>query len=125
LTPSLATPRRLYRVFNGGGKSAVNVKPTRVSLIMVVAVMVGGCGSTGDKTPPTTSTAPVSSSMRKLPSYKAAKIACGAVPRETLARALGLSATDAVAVARKYAERHAPLARRQEVYEGCYAALNK
>jgi hypothetical protein len=94
--------------------------------MVVAALMLGGCGDTADDAPTTTtSKAPASTSARTLPSYKTAKAACGAVPRTTLARSLGVSATDAAAVAKIYAERHAPLAQRHGVYEGCYAALSK
>jgi hypothetical protein len=94
-------------------------------MAVVAALALGGCGSGAGDTPTTKSKAPVSTSVRELPSYDTAKTACGAVPREALARSLGVPATDADAIARKYAERHAPLAQRQGVYEGCHAALTK
>jgi hypothetical protein len=97
----------------------------RATTMVFATLALGGCGSAADETPSTTSKAPISTSVRELPSYETAKTACGAVPRVALARSLGVPATDAVAVAKKYAERHAPLARRQGVYEGCYAALTR
>jgi hypothetical protein len=98
----------------------MSVRP-RAPLVtsLAAALAIGGCGGAG--TPASTS----KFSIRGTPSYETARSACGAVPRETLARGLGLSTTDAAAIARKYAEQKAPLAARQGVYDGCYAALTK
>ena len=106
----------------------MNAKLTGVSLIAAAALAGFGCGSEAqDTVTATTSTGKAGDavSIRQTPSYKSAEAACGAVPGETLAGRLGVATTDPEALAKKYAERNAPLARRQGVYEGCYAALTR
>ena len=103
--------------------TTVREKGMCVWLIAVAALLLGGCGSSNNAS---TSTSRVQRiSLRSAPSYKAAASACGAVPRATLARSLGISTTDPTSIATRYAERHAPLAARRDVYEGCYAALTR
>jgi hypothetical protein len=106
----------------------LNAKLTGVSLIAAAALAAFGCGSEArDTTTPATSTGKAGDavSIRQTPSYKSAEAACGAVPAQTLAGRLGVATTDPEALARKYAERNAPLAQRQDVYEGCLAALTR
>jgi hypothetical protein len=99
------------------------VRPRALLLTILLALLGGGgCGGgNGDRAPTSTG----KFSIRETPSYDTAKSACGAVSRETLARSLGLTTTDPVAIAKKYATQKAPLAARQGVYDGCYAALTK
>jgi hypothetical protein len=99
------------------------VRPRVLVLTIPIAALAGGgCGGgSGDHT----STTRGKFSIRETLSYDKAKSACGAVSRETLARSLGLSTTDPVAIAKKYATQKAPLAARQGVYDGCHAALTK
>ena len=91
-------------------RSSRRLRPAlyKATLIAVSAVVIAGCGGDDSSKP---ATAPISSG--KTPGYEQAKRACGA------ARA----GADAAAVARKYAETHAPVALRREVYEGCLAGL--
>jgi hypothetical protein len=93
-----------------------------LATILVAAIASGGCGGGSSDHAPTS---PGKFSIRETPNYNKARSACGAVSREALARSLGLSTTDAVAIAKRFAEQKAPLAARQGVYEGCYAALSK
>jgi hypothetical protein len=98
------------------------VKLACVSLL-VVGLVAAGCGD--DESATTTGTAPKSVEIRTSPDFKSVQRACGAATAQTLARDLGLSSTDPAAIAREYAQRNAPLALRQDVYEGCLSALTK
>jgi hypothetical protein len=95
-------------------------KLIRASLIVGVSTLVvAGCG--GDDESGTTRTTPVSSGQS--PSYSSAKRACGAAPVEALARSVGLSTADPATIAKKYAQRNAPVALRRDVEEGCLDGL--
>jgi hypothetical protein len=94
----------------------------QLATVLVALLASGGCGGGSSDHAPTSTG---KFSIRETPSYDKAKSACGAVSRETLARSLGLSTTDRAAIAERYAAQKAPLAARQGVYDGCYAALNK
>ncbi len=91
--------------------------------LLVVGLVAAGCGD--DESATTTGTSPKSFEVRKSLSFESARRACGAVPLEAVATRLRVSSTDPAAVAREYAQRNAPLALRQQVYEGCLAALTK
>jgi hypothetical protein len=93
-----------------------------LATILVAALAAAGCGGGSSASAPTTTGR---YSVRETPSYDKAKAACGGMSREALARSLGLSTTDTVTIAKRYAERTAPLAQRGGVYNGCYAALTK
>jgi hypothetical protein len=87
-----------------------------------MSVLAAGCGSTGN----TSTTHTVQRiKVRNTPSFNSAQVACSAVPRAALARTLGLSSLDPGAIAKTYAEKHAPLAARQDVARGCLAGLTK
>ncbi len=101
----------------------VKPKLTSLALIGAVAIGAGGCGSAGGTS--TTQRTVHRISLRNTPSYVSAKRACGTASRAQLARRLGLSSADPVAIAKQYAEQNAPLAARKDVFDGCYAALNK
>ena len=92
-------------------------------VLLVVGLLAAGCGD--DESATTTSNAPKSVEIRRSLSFESARRACGAVPLEAVASRLGVSGSDPAAVAREYAQRNAPLALRQDVFEGCLAALTK
>src|SRR4051794_7678349 len=98
-----------------------DVKIAGLGLIVASSVAIGACGSGDGSSTRTGTTIPLSAA----PSYKEAEHVCSASSNASLARRLGLSTTDAAAIATRYAERNAPPALRPEVYAGCRAGLTR
>jgi hypothetical protein len=100
----------------------MNVKLISAAMI-VVCLLTVGCGS--DKSPTATHKVLPLLSITESADYQAAKSACGAAPRKTIARRLHLSTNSPAAIAQKYALLQHPGGVHEPTYRGCLAGLPK